>query len=1159
MNAARLLRKLSRANVEKSFYSKLRTNPFSVRYSTATRKRLFALYSSNVTPVPIQYQFPKKDRLSHGSIHPNLTNFLSAQQTETFFRLFFRRERLMNLDISKPGLYYLLNTPAVQERIRQLGLKERVSFERGNPEVVVHLLSQAIASEIESRLLGAMEASGSPDEKPENDSRWIASLLDRLSDQSGIGTLPRDERPVTDEILSEVKLVPKAAPLPRPNTELTQCHLIVPDGKSPQLGNEIAREIPSADHVDWIVSFIKLSAVNAFFPQLLAYCSTPRADGAPKLRIATTTYIGATDASALEKLFRLPNTQIKVCFNSSQTRLHAKAYIFRRDSGFGSAYIGSANLSSAALSSGMEWTVKVSQSELPNLWERTQIAFESCWNDPNFETCTADDLPRIRDALNAARIVSAPAGPAGADSDLLPLFRWEPHAYQRTMLERLAAEREEGRNRHLVVSATGTGKTIVAVFDYQAAITSKGRPSLLYVAHRTDILHSAAVKYRAVLGDRDFGFVPSDGAELTSANVRQTFCTLQTWRSRIKGHPQIERFDRIVLDECHHAEAASYKELLDYYREDVDAGRTDLLGLTATPFRSDGKPIKEEFGGSFTHELSLPEAIENGHIVPFDYFGIDDETRFDDVRWGQNEAADIERAILRNGEHLGHVYRTVAENVGDIPSLRGIGFCAGVEHARRVCAFMNEHGIPSTVLTGDSKSEERQRAMDDLSAIPPRLHFIFTADLFNEGVDIPAVNTILMLRPTNSPLIFLQQLGRGLRQAPVQYGKNALLVLDFVGNHNARFKGYLRFKFLSSRPDVPLTDQIEAGMPFLPPGCSVTLTAQAREKVLANIRANLATLRGQSLRRHLVEAIREKRGHIALPELMHRIQTDSPAPIYSVGRPFELEREALTNVSIPDLDRRGRRFHVLAQNDSRQLLQLWKRLLARESVSMPDEDVRLAKFFLLSAFDPTVRTDFVDDGWRTLLGQHEFVRDLREFIDWRLDTLPIERRIVFPEKTSRLLELHRTYTTQQISAALGNNGYNIQKGTHFVQPRQTDVFFITKQKSGQTLTRFNDYDDYALSERLFHWSGPHDTGTHSKAGMRWISDTSTKMLFIRRAGPQKLDVSGTYPVKDTTAGFVFLGPVRKTLGYHETGGVLKFTFEMEHPLPADVFEYAKEA
>ena len=1064
----------------------------------------------------------------------------------------------MNLDISKPGLYYLLNTPSVQERIRELGISECVSFEHGSPEVVIRLLSRAIASEVEARLLEALENSGDTEGNPEKGENWIGALLDCLPPESGITALPRSERPATDEILSEVKLVPEAAPLPRPNTELTQSHLIVPDGKSPQLGNEIAREIPSADHVDWLVSFIKLSAVNAFFPQLLAYCSTPRDDGAPKLRIATTTYIGATDAAALEKLFRLPNTKIKVCFNSSQTRLHAKAYLFRRDSGFGSAYIGSANLSSAALSSGMEWTVKVSQSELPNLWERTQIAFESCWNDPNFETCTADDLPRIRDALRAARIVSAPAEPIGADPDLLPLVRWEPHAFQRTMLERLAAEREEGRNRHLVVSATGTGKTIVAVFDYQAAVTPKGRPSLLYIAHRTDILHSAAVKYRAVLGDRDFGFVPSDGAELTSTSVRQTFCTLQTWRSRIKGKRKIERFDRIVLDECHHAEAASYKELLDYYRDDIDAGRTDLLGLTATPFRSDGKDIREEFGGSFTHELSLPEAIENGHIVPFDYFGVDDETHFDDVRWGQNETADIERAILRNGEHLDHVYRTVVENVGDLPSLRGIGFCAGVEHARRVCRFMSEHNLPSAVLTGESKPEERQRAMDDLSAIPPRLHFIFTADLFNEGIDIPAVNTILMLRPTNSPLIFLQQLGRGLRQAPVQYGKNALLVLDFVGNHNAKFKGYLRFKFLSSRPDVPLTDQIEAGMPFLPPGCSVTLTAQARAKVLANIRANLATLRGQSLRRHLVEAIREKRGHIALPELMRRVQIDSPAPIYSVGRPFELEREALSNVSIPDLDRRGRRFHILAQNDSRRLLLSWKRLLDREAVSMPEEDVRLAKFFLLSAFDQTIRTDFIDDGWRTLLGQREFVRDLREFIDWRLDTLPVERRVVFPEKTSRLLELHRTYTTLQVSAALGLSGGGIMRGTHFVQSRNTDVFFITKNKSGQALSRFHDYDDYALSESLFHWSGPHATGAASQSGSRWICDASTKMLFIRRARQSELDATGNYPAK-SSAGYVFLGPVRKTLGYHETGGVLKFTFEMEHQLPAEVFEYAKEA
>ena len=183
---------------------------------------------------------------------------------------------------------------------------------------------------------------------------------------------------------------------------------------------------------------------------------------------------------------------------------------------------------------------------------------------------------------------------------------------------------------------------------------------------------------------------------------------------------------------------------------------------------------------------------------------------------------------------------------------------------------------------------------------------------------------------------------------------------------------------------------------------------------------------------------------------------------------------------------------------------------------------------------------------------------MREFIDWRLDTLPVERRVVFPERTSRLLELHRTYTTQQVSAALGLSGGVIMAGTQFVRPRNTDVFFITKNKSDQALSRFNDYNDYALSERLFHWSGPHDTGARSQSGMRWIRDASTKMLFVRRARRSELDSTGTYPAK-ASAAYVFLGPVKKTLGFREMGGVLKFTFEMEHSLPAEVFEYAKEA
>lgn len=1065
----------------------------------------------------------------------------------------------MDFDITRPGLYYLLNTPAVQTRIRELGIASRVCFEKGEPDEIIRLVSQAVAEVVQQELSTQLERLESVDSEALKRPEWIEEIVKGMLSGNAIQTGSEQRMPISDKVLTEVKIDENAANTPRPNTELVRSALIVPDGKSPQLGNEISLELRSSDRVEWLVSFIKLSAINAFYPQLRDFCNTPSPDGSPRLRIATTTYIGATEPGALKKLFSLPNTEIKVCFNSSQTRLHAKAYLFHRESGFGSAYIGSANLSSAALSSGMEWTVKVSQRELPYLWERSKIAFEGCWNDPNFETCTIDDMPRIEAALNAARIVQQPATPVATDeADILSLFTWTPHAYQRTMLDRMEAERAEGRHRHLVVSATGTGKTLVAVFDFQRLSRKEGYPSLLYIAHRKDILHSAAVKYRAVLGDKQFGWVPTDGIEMTKENVRQTFCTIQTWRSRIKGHSEIEKFDLIVLDECHHSEAAGYQELLDYYCEDIDSGRTDIVGLTATPFRSDGQDIRESFGGSFTHELSLPEAIEYGHIVPFDYFGIDDDSDFSDVNWGISEEHDIEEAILSNGKHLENVFRTLFEHVEGKRNLRAIGFCAGVRHATAAADYFQSHGVPSVVLTGNSTQEQREDAMNALSAIPPKINLIFTADLFNEGVDIPAVNTVMMLRPTNSPLVFLQQLGRGLRQAPCQYGKDALLVLDFVGNHNAKFKGYLRFKYLTSRPEVPLGDQIKAGLPFLPPGCSVTLSEIARKRVLDNIKANLDALRGTSLRRHLVEAIRAAHAHISLTGLMRHIQADSPAPIYNVAAPFELEKEALKNVFVAEPNIQSERFHVLAQNDSHVLLENWQKLLAGQPTGLSPIDDRLAKFFLLSAFDTKIRIDGTDLGWQTLLGQRGFVRDLREFIDWRLGTVAPANPVVFKEKTSSLLELHRTYSSQQISAALGQTGGVIMAGTFFSGKRNTDAFFITKSKSDAALSRFRDYNDYAETERVFHWSGPHATGELSAAGRRWIQDASTKMLFLRRLKKSRLDVTGNYPIQ-AAASYVFLGPVSRTLDHHEENGVLKFRFLLQHSLPAEIYDYAKEA
>lgn len=1064
----------------------------------------------------------------------------------------------MKFDLSQPGLYYLLNTPEVQSEIQRLQLGEKASFEK-KPEIdlVARMMARAISDEVEKFIADKLKEESAKTTKSGN---WIHDAIKGLPEtvelrNAAERAIPAD-MPVAQQILTEVKLLAEAEDTDRPTTELTESELIVPNGRSPQLGNEIERELCSCERADWLVSFIKLKAIRAFYPQLQQFCGKANPDGTPRLRIATTTYMGATDVEALKLLFALPNTEIKVCFNTSQTRLHAKAYIFHRKTRFGSAYIGSANLSSQALTSGLEWTVKVAQQEIPHLWERAIVEFDSCWNDENFETCTEAQIDRIREALRDNRILVSSCKRVSSDESLRSYVTIHPHSYQTKMVNELAAERELGKHRHLIASATGTGKTIVAAFDYAFTARKLNRnPRLLFLAHRKDIVEQAREKYRAVLQQPLFGALISENEKFSAQASEQVFCTVQSWATHICKQLPYDFFDLIVLDECHHAAASSYQDIIHHYYMAIEDGKTDLLGLSATPFRADGKDIRGDFGGDFTHELSLAEAIEHGHIVPFTYFGVNDDVDYSDVNWGQGEKEQLEKILHQNGKHLQNVHQSLMQHVADINSLRAVGFCAGLKHARAACEYFNSKGIKSIVLSGESSQEERERGINAVAEMDPSVHVIFTADLFNEGVDIPSVNTVLMMRPTNSPLIFLQQLGRGLRIAPPQYQKDDLLVLDFVGNHNSKYRGFERYLFMSTRKDIPIQDQVKKGMPFLPAGCSIALSKQAQTKVLENIQKHMAALRGNTLKSHLINVIRDARTHLPLRRLMDEISASSPAPIFRYTSPAALEAKAF-NTDGPE-DDIGKGFNSLAQTDSPRMINSWIKVLSGSTDGLSPEDVKMAKFFLLSAFDASVRISTVDTVWHKVLSRTGIDRDLREFLEWRQSRCTPMEAVTF-QQTSKYLELHRAYSSKQIAAALGTDGMTIQGGVYFQKNENSDAFFITRLKGDKDFSPTTMYKDHAKSQTVFHWESPNNTTLISAPGQRYVSDACTKMLFIRQSKRMQMDITGSYPIGNHTSNYIFLGPVKRVLS-HEGECPIGIDYELLHPIPANVFEYARGA
>ena len=424
----------------------------------------------------------------------------------------------------------------------------------------------------------------------------------------------------------------------------------------------------------------------------------------------------------------------------------------------------------AALTSGLEWNTKVTRRDLPETIDKIAATFEYYWNDREFEYYAENQKERLARALKAEKYFDT----NNADVYTMDI---NPYSYQQEILDKLEAERTvRGYTRNLVVAATGTGKTVISALDYKRfRKQNPDRPCrLLFVAHREEILKQSLYTFRAVLKDANFGelFVGNYKPE----SIDNLFLSIQTFNSQSfteKTSPDF--YDYIIVDEFHHAAAPTYQKLLSYYQPRI------LLGLTATPERMDGKSILPYFHNRIAAEIRLPEAIDRKLLCPFQYFGVTDTVDLDALKWsaGGYQKSELEHIYTFSGavadRRADHVVTALLKYVTDIDEVKGLGFCVTVDHAEFMCRYFNDHNIPSMCLTGQSSDEERAAAKRRL--VSGEVRFIFVVDIYNEGVDIPEVNTVLFLRPTESLTIFLQQLGRGLR---LSEDKECLTVLDFI-------------------------------------------------------------------------------------------------------------------------------------------------------------------------------------------------------------------------------------------------------------------------------------------------------------------------------------------------------------------------------------------
>jgi superfamily II DNA or RNA helicase/HKD family nuclease len=916
---------------------------------------------------------------------------------------------------------------------------------------------------------------------------------------------------------------------PRPQTPLSLSGLLTGAEGEPRLGSELETEIATADRIDALVSFVTWEGWRRMSEAFQRFALDQR-----PLRLMTTTYTGATEAEAVEALAKLPGAQVRISYDGRRTRLHAKAWLFHRRSGFSTAYVGSANLSRVALSGGLEWTVKAGQADLQQVLEKFGGTFDTLWESGEFEPFDAtSEVDRAR--LRAALDKESGRKRDGATPAML-LVTVAPYPFQQAMLDLLEAERTiHGRCRNLVVAATGTGKTMLAAFDYRRLVPPSGvRPRLLFVAHREELLLQALQTYRLVLRDQSFGSLLGGGQEPDSFD--HLFTTVQSFRSR----RLVERLGKahwsvVVVDECHRSAADTYSDLVERLQPSI------LLGLTATPERADGASILPYFEGRPAAELRLWDALENQLLAPFEYYGLADGTDLTAIRWtrGAYDVADLEKVYTGNDRRAALVIEQFQRWRGRVLESRALGFCVSVGHAEFMARKFNEAGIPAVAIHGGSPDALRQDA--PLRLERRGVNVIFTCDLYNEGVDLPFVDTLLLLRPTSSPTVFLQQLGRGLRIHP---GKSTCLVLDFIGQSHEQFRFDRALTALTGLQRGQLRSAVELGFPTLPSGCHLKLDKVSRQIILESLRAALG---GGLLRlaKELRAGAEASGGDIELAQFLE--ETGRPLEdVYATGSFTALRRLAglPTEPAGPDEDALGRRVSLLAHIDDPARLALYGRLVRGELGAVGHLGLADRRRLLMLGYQLYRETARVmtPEQATSLFDAHPALRtELRQLLGLLQDRVLLAPTAGLPDDWA--LSVHRTYSRREAQTAVGDWTETAKPSSREGVRRvgaDTELLFVTLVKEEKHFSPSTRYRDFAISPSLFHWQSQANTGPDSMAGRRYLEQATNGnrfLLFVRKHKGEE---------------FHFLGPVKYVS--HEGSRPMSITWRLEYPMPAALYQ-----
>lgn len=1006
----------------------------------------------------------------------------------------------------------------------------------------VHILSKYLQHLIEVAFIGTPE-----DQDVDKYIEFVNSVIRTLGKEFNVDDTDLDLVDAQKSILTavidrtncEYPDIEKHLRAITPVTSLSRSALFF-GGRGPaDMESELNKEILCADEICWVVSFIKTSGLNLLWNSLKKFTSEGKC-----LRIITTTYTGATDYDAIARLATLPNTEIKISYDGTQDRLHAKSYIFIRNSGFHTAYIGSSNLSSYALKDGKEWNFKATQFELPQVIENVRNSFESYWCDDTFE-CFVPGVSdeRLKKALGIDWETPL------LDFSALDLMRAKD--YQQEILEKLDVERNvHGHFRNLVVAATGTGKTVIAAFDFKRYREAHPDCHFLFIAHRQEILHQAMQTFRIVLDDPNFGSIWDGNNE--PSNYQHVFASKDTLRNRVDTlQLRADYYDYMVVDEVHHIVAPTYVKLMTCFKPQI------LLGLTATPERTnEQEDITVFFDGHISAEIRLPAALNAGLLAPFYYYGIPDNVNLSEVKWSGHgyDIAELSRIYTQNDYRTGLILRKMQEYIGNnqLYKVRALCFCVDKNHAKFMNAKFTLAGLKTDVLTSDDDDRHRKIVKKRLQA--GTINYLFVVDLFNEGVDIPEIDTILFLRPTESATVFLQQFGRGLR---LHKDKDHLTVLDFVGHSRAEFSYKERFEALIGRHSQNIKDEIEGGFANAPFGCKIILEEKAREEIIANIEGYLRSLNKGRIMKEIAAYYKLAKDAFSLKGFL----TYSHVPFHKVygsmtwGELCQLAG-VRKDVSVHAAQIKYAVKKKWLATDSfsyfKQLLRFADSGFKCDTTKFTELEQRYAVMLYYDLYDKAGSYTSIAQMFNDLASDALFVQEFKEVVEYLKD------KCVAPEKEDNSvyknwnpLRLHGVYTKAQIQAALGLSTLvrksPSREGVERLKDIKLEVMYvdIIKKREEGSMTA---YKDYAQNREFFHWETQNRVSEGSREAEAYRNGENNMLLFVR----QQVE----HPDFGCRMGFTYLGQV--TMNSIEGSKPMQIVWHLNTPMSEATYAFASQ-